>query len=110
MPELYDVQEVLDPRTLTEMYSENGEQFTQNPLVDFYEAQIKEISGSEFEFAKDAAEKEPAPANKHGAAARVLQARGADNKKVTMLRAFNEVGLGMDALHMFRNPNDEFAR
>lgn len=106
MASTYELQEVLHPQVITEMYREESGRFPLNPLVDFYSAQIKNYKGDRFEFAYRAAVKEPAPANLRGQPARVLQPTGLRDAKVYMLRAFNEIGLSMDALQMLRRPSD----
>ncbi len=107
MASTYELQEVLHPRVITDLYREEAGKYQTHPLVEFYSKGIKDIRGDRFEFAYRAAMKKPAPANMRGQPARVQQPTGLRNDRVYMLHAFNEVGLSMDALQMIRRPNDE---
>lgn len=104
MASLYDLHEILHPRVVTQTYREEVGRFFKNPIVEFYNSQIRDYTGDRFEFAYNAAMKEPAPANFRGQPARVLQPTGLSERRVYMLHAFNEVGLSMDALQMIRRP------
>lgn len=107
MASVYELEEILHPRVISEAYREEAGRFFVNPLVQFYSQQIRNYTGDRFEFAYRAAMKEPAPANLRGQPARVLQPTGLSERRVYMLHAFNEVGLSFDALQMIRRPNDE---
>lgn len=107
MATTYELGEVLHPHVITEQYIEVSGEYFESPLMAFYGSQRKSISGDRFEFAYRAAQKTPAPANKRGAPARVMQPTGLESKIVVMHRAFNTLNLGVDALHMLRNPESE---
>lgn len=106
MAALYELQEILHPRVITEAYREEASRFFTNPLVDFFSTRIRNYSGDRFEFAYRAAQREPAPANLRGQPARVLQPTGLSDGRVFMLHAFNEIVLSFDALQMLRRPED----
>jgi hypothetical protein len=107
MASLYELDEVLHPKVITELYREESKQSFRSPLVDFYSSQIRDYSGDRFEFAFREAMKQPAPANFRGQPARILQPTGPSDRRVYMLHAFNEVSLSLDALQMIRRPGDQ---
>lgn len=107
MATLYELEEVLHPKVITDLYREESGKYFANPLVDFYSKQTKNYTGDRFEFAYREAMKQPAPANYRGQPARVLQPSGASERRVYMLHAFNEISLSMDALQMLRRPGDQ---
>lgn len=106
MASLYELQEILDPRVITEAYREESNRFFSNPLVAYYGSQTRRYAGDRFEFAYRAAMNEPAPANLRGQPARVLQPTGLAERRVYMLHAFNEVALSTDSLGVLRRPGD----
>lgn len=107
MATLYELEEVLHPKVVTELYREESQRQFNHPLVDFYSTQIKNYTGDRFEFAYREAMKQPAPANLRGQPARLLQPTGTSERRVFMLHAFNEVPLSMDAVQMIRRPSDQ---
>lgn len=104
---MYELEEILHPRVITETYRQEACRFFHNPLVEFYSSQTREWSGDRYEFAYREAMKEPAPANFRGQPARVLQPTGSTERRVYLLHAFNEVGLSTEALRMIRRPTDQ---
>lgn len=107
MATTYELDDILNPKVITESYREMAGQYDENPLTKFYSTQMKSIPGDQFEFAYRFAQKTPAPANFRGEPARVLQPTGLARTKIWMLRAFNQINLSMDALQMVRKRDDE---
>ena len=103
---MYALDEVLHPLVVTDMYSTHAGRFFENPLLETYGGDARRYRGDRFQFAYHAAARTPAPANLRGQPARVLQATGATQRQVYMVRSFNEIGLSADALQMVRRPED----
>lgn len=106
MAEFFELEEVLDPRVLTEQYREEAGRYVSNPILDFYSTQMKDIGGDRFEFAYRAAMTTPAPGNLRGQPARVLQPTGLSDRTVFMHRAFNTLDLSLNSLQMLREPEN----
>lgn len=106
MATLYELDDVLHPQVITELYREETGKLFSHPLLDYYGQQAKNYTGDRFEFAYREAMKQPAPASLRGQPARILQPTGLSPRQVYMLHAFNEVSLSLDALQMIRRPSD----
>ena len=62
MATLYELEEVLHPKVITDLYREESSKLFVNPLVDFYSRQIKNYTGDRFEFAyREAMKNRPLP-------------------------------------------------
>lgn len=88
---LFSVEDILDPQFLSESYKEVASAQLSNPLLDFYGAQPKQYAGDTIEMTYFSADKEPAPLNAKGAAARTQTPRGAKKYYHTPIHVFNEL-------------------
>lgn len=106
MADLYELETILDYRTLTETYSDYARQGSPNPFFDFYTAgQVKPFPTDTVEFIKLSQVKDPAPTNLRGNPARMLQPTGKGKRRLTMLNMFNAMQLSMDSMQMLRKPD-----
>lgn len=82
--------DLLDPQVLTAAYQQKK---TTRPtlLTDTFFINPEQIEGDSFELFVDPFESKPAPFNTPGSEARVIDASGANSKKMTLFAAFNKL-------------------
>lgn len=106
MADLYEVETILDYRSLGEMYSEVGRtELDLNPMFSMYgNVNSRNYETDEVEFIKLSTIKDPAPLNYRNQPARVLQPTGKERRRVSAFGMFNVMPMGGEPLLMLRHP------
>jgi len=102
MSALYGMQDVLNPQFLSAAYTKVASATVENPMLDFY-SKPQQYDGDTIEMVVYAGEREAAPVNSKGAAARTLDMRAANKQYFTPIHAYNEVTVPMASVEYLRN-------
>lgn len=105
MPNLVDIAELLDYRSLTASYTDAVGSGAPNAFFDFYNnGPAENYDTDTVEFLLVDGIREPAPLNGRGNAARVLQPEGLGKAELTMVHSFDVIRMNMDFMSMLREP------
>lgn len=102
-----ELEQLLDYRALTEVYSEYGRTAAGvNPLFDFYtRVPSRNFDMDEVEFIKLGTVKDPSQVNFRGNPARRRQPTGKARRALSMLNMFDVLNLKVDSLMFLREPD-----
>lgn len=105
-----NVRTLLKPELLLESYVQAGQEEV-TPLTDRFFTNPKDTDGDEASVIYHADERRPAPMNRRGVSARVLELTGATQRKGAMFHSFNQLVLSDAVLRGIKDSdNPELAR